>query len=71
MRIVQEKIDNENFLELSLTVKEFDYIKDFMIVSQIYDVYGNPTSIGVKLDFDEDSDDNCECFLESDEKFVF
>lgn len=52
MRIVHEKIDNENYLELCISPKEFELIKDYMIVSKRVLLEGFITNFGVKLELD-------------------
>ena len=54
MKIVHERIDSENFLEISLSAKEFEKIQNYMIISEKFIVQDNPIFIGVKLDFEKD-----------------
>lgn len=57
MKIVQEKIDKEHFLELSLTPKEFDFLKEYMIISKKCFINGKETNIGVKMEIFEEFDE--------------
>lgn len=62
MRIVHETIDNENYLELCISPKEFELIKDYMIVSKKVMMEGLVTNFGVKLELDLEDEVDCEVF---------
>jgi len=58
MKIVQEKVDKENYLELCLTKKEFDLALDYMIISTKCEINGIDTNIGVKLNLENEGNNN-------------
>ena len=57
MRIVHEKLDHENFMEICLSPREFDLIKDYMIITKKCYIEGEETCIGIKLGLDLGSDE--------------
>lgn len=64
MKIVQERIDRENYLELSLTHKEFEIIKEYMIICKKCSIQGFETNVGVKLEIEAEGDEDLdEIFL--------
>lgn len=60
MRIVQEKFEREEYLELCLSEREFDLIKEYMIISKKCLLNGEITNIGVKLELELDDEENFE-----------
>ena len=54
MRIVQERVDRENYLELCITPKELQQLKDYLILSRPFIIQGMVTNVGIKLSLDED-----------------
>lgn len=57
MRIVQEKVESENFIEISLSPKDFAFLKDYMIMSKKTFIENEPYNLSVKLGIYEDFDD--------------
>lgn len=57
MRIVQEKVDREQFLELRISEKELQLLKEYMMVSTICFVHGEVMRVGIKLELGEDYDE--------------
>ncbi len=57
MRILHERVDNEQYLELSISEREVAMIKEFMIISKRCFLNGKLTNVGVKLELGEDSDE--------------
>ena len=57
MKIVQEKIDRENYLEICISKKEFSLLHEYLIISESFSVLGDVTHIGIKLELTEDFDD--------------
>ena len=57
MRIVREKVDNEHYLELCISPKEFKLLNDYMIVSRQFQIDGLITNVGIKLEIDEEEYD--------------
>ncbi len=57
MRILQERVDNEEYLELSISESEFSMIKEFMIISKRCLLNNKLTNIGIKLELGENSDE--------------
>lgn len=63
MKIVHEKVDGDSFIELSISEKELDSIKDYMIISKKCYIKDEETFIGVKLELEiEDSEEYEELF---------
>lgn len=58
MRIVHEMFDKEHYLELCISPREFDLIKDYFIVSKKVCFRGEETNVGVKLGLDIEDDEN-------------
>lgn len=58
MRIVHEKADKENFLEFSITDKEHELIKNYMIISKTCYIEGGQVTIGIKLEIDREIDED-------------
>lgn len=54
MRIVQEKIDDEFFLELSLTPKELESLFEKLMIQKKVLWQDEPLSVGVKMETDEE-----------------
>lgn len=54
MRIVQEKVDREQFLELCISEREFHLIKEYMMVSKICFIHGEVMRVGIKLELGEE-----------------
>lgn len=61
MRIVHEKLEDEIFMEICLSPREFDLIKDYMIITKKCYIDGEVTSVGIKLGL-ELQDEYEECF---------
>ena len=59
MKIVQEKVDKENYLELCISPQEFDLIKNYFIISKKVMFEGEETNIGVKLALDLEEYEEC------------
>lgn len=57
MRILQERVDNEEYLELIISEREFSMIKEFMIISKRCLLNGELTNVGIKLELGENSDE--------------
>jgi len=53
MKIVQESVDREEYLELCISPREYDLIKQFMIVSKKCYIKGDMTHVGIKLELGE------------------
>ena len=52
MRIVHEKLEDENFMEVCLSPREYDLIKQYMIITTKCLIDGEITSLGIKLGLD-------------------
>lgn len=57
MKIVQERVDREKYLEVCISEREFQMIKDYMIISKLCFLHGEYTNVGIKLELGEDSDE--------------
>jgi len=57
MRIVQENIDREDYLELCVTPKEIECLTDYMIISQKFYINGIVTNVGIKLEMEEEENE--------------
>jgi len=57
MRIVQEKVDRENYLELCVTPDEIDFLKETLIISKKCYIAGEITNVGIKLELHVDIDE--------------
>ena len=57
MRIVHEKVDEEQYIELSISEREFVMMKEYMIISKICFLNGQLTNVGIKLELGENFDD--------------
>ena len=57
MKIVHEKIGKESFLELSVTPKEYEMIKEYFIISKKIDLQGEEINVGIKMDLNEEFSD--------------
>jgi hypothetical protein len=57
MKIVQEKVGKEKFIELSLNEKECEFIKDYMIITQKCMIEDKEFNVGVKLELHENDND--------------
>lgn len=56
MKIVQEKVGRDKFIELSLTKKECQILEDYLIISQKTEIGNEEYNVGVKLElFDEEN----------------
>jgi len=53
MKIVQERVEKEDYLELSISPLECDLIKKYMIISKKCYINGDITNVGVKLELGE------------------
>lgn len=62
MRIVHEKVDREHYLELCLSPREFEMIKDYIIISKKVYLKGEITNIGVKLGLEVEDGENGDGF---------
>lgn len=61
MRIVQEKVDNEDYLELCISPREFEILQDYLIISKKWWIFGKETNVGIKLGLDmEDYEEHYE-----------
>lgn len=52
MKIVQEKVDEENYLEICLAPHDWEKIKEYTIVSQLCYVKDERIIVGIKLDLE-------------------
>jgi len=58
MKIVQDKLGRENFLDVYLTKKECDLINEYMVISKKTEVNGEEVQVGIKLAlFDKEKED--------------
>jgi hypothetical protein len=62
MRIVQEKVDKENYLELCISPRELELLRDYMIISKKVFLEGEITNVGIKLGLDVESDEDGDGF---------
>ncbi len=53
MKIVQERVDKEEFLELCITPHEYTLLKEYMIISKKCSIKGETTNVGIKLELHE------------------
>lgn len=53
MKIVQERIESENYLEICISQKEFHLLHEYLIISESFSVLGEVTHIGIKLELTE------------------
>lgn len=58
MKIVHEKLEHENFMEICLSPKEFDLIKEYMIITKRCYIEGEETSIGIKLGLELETEED-------------
>ncbi|MFP3859253.1 MAG: hypothetical protein ACLFUW_00375 [Bacteroidales bacterium] len=52
MKIVQDKLGKEFFLDVLLTKKECELINEYMVISDQIDVNGKEVHVGIKLAMD-------------------
>lgn len=52
MRIVQEKVDKDCFLEICISLQDYENIKEFLIISKKCYIKGEETHVGIKLEPD-------------------
>jgi hypothetical protein len=59
MRIVQEILDKEDYLEICISPRELEMLEEYMIISKKCLLNGTVTNIGVKLGLEigEDEED--------------
>lgn len=57
MKIVHERIDEERFIEVSISPREMDLMNDYMIISKECFIEGEPTYVGIKLGMDMEEND--------------
>lgn len=50
MRILQEQMDGEIYLELLFDEKDVEHVAEYMIPSIQFEFYGVPVNLGVRLD---------------------
>lgn len=50
MRIVQDQLDGEIFLEVLFDEKDLEHVAEYMIPSQIIEFEGKIVNVGVRLD---------------------
>lgn len=63
MRIVQEILDHEIFVDLCISQKEFESLKEYMIVSKKCFIDGAMCNLGIKLNVYEDEESGEQEFL--------
>ena len=56
MKIVQETLDEENFLEILLTKKEIRLMLDFMVIDGKWKIGQKETNVGVRQMLDIEND---------------
>jgi len=66
MRIVHESFDHENFMEICISPREFDLLKDYMIITQKCYIQGEIISVGIKRGLEMKNE---EIYEEFEEKF--
>lgn len=54
MKIVQDKLGKEFFLDLLLTKKECELLKEYMVISQQVKVNGKEVNVGIKISLEEE-----------------
>lgn len=52
MRITCEKLEGENFLDISLTLEEIEAIKDCILISEDAELFGIRINVGISLEMD-------------------
>ncbi len=57
MRIVNELVDEEHYIELSISEGEFSMMKEYFIISKICFINGELTNVGIKLELGENFDE--------------
>ena len=57
MIIVQEQVDLDNYIEISLSPKELSLLKEYMIMTRPFVLNGERIILSIKLGMYEDFDD--------------
>lgn len=57
MKIVQEILDKEHYIDQILTQKEFEALSDFMVLSCPCIINGKKINLGLKVELFEDAED--------------
>ncbi len=56
MKIVQERVEKEDYLEMSLSLREHELLKEYMIISKKCYISGEMTNVGIKLQLGAEDD---------------